>query len=55
MRIITQYIPRVGFLSVPIAIPAEKLLNRQFPDGAVILRYIQRGFVELEPLRIEFW
>ena len=30
-------------------------VTSQFPGGAVILRYIQRGSVELDPLRIGFW
>ena len=41
--------------TVPISIPVLTSTNRQFPGGAVILRYIRRGSVELDPLRIGFW
>ena len=40
---------------VPITISAETSVTSQFPGGAVIVYYIQRGSVELDPLRIGFW
>ena len=36
---------------VPIAISVEKSLTRAFPGRAVIVRYIQRGSAELDPLQ----
>ena len=41
--------------SAPVAISVKTSLNRQFPGGAFIVYYIQRGSVELDPLRIGFW
>ena len=57
---VSQPCPRLGMSLrilpwLPIAISAETYLTSQFPGGAVIVRYIQRGSVELDPLRIGFW
>ena len=37
--------------TVPIAISVETPLTRAFPGRAVIVRYIQRGSAELDPLQ----
>ena len=38
-------------MGAPIAISVETSLTRPFPGRAVIVRYIQRGSAELDPLQ----